>query len=194
MPLSLRSRPAVTSSGRGSAIGPASPGYRSQSWWPRPPGRWPVRRSRSWHRWTAQRCSWTPMSTHGSRLQRGGAPGRLGKQPAARGAQRPDRDALTPSSSLGGTVPVRCGPSPACVSCRDEPQSIGTRRFGPDRRRGDDRVVGGRLAGACWCPHAPSRTGRADEAAAAYDAAIARTANQSEQTFLRRRLDALLAR
>ena len=39
-----------------------------------------------------------------------------------------------------------------------------------------------------------TRTGRVDEAAAAYDAAIARTANQTEQTFLRRRLDALRAR
>ena len=36
-----------------------------------------------------------------------------------------------------------------------------------------------------------TRTGLVDEAAAAYDAAIARTANQTEQTFLRRRLDAL---
>ena len=38
-----------------------------------------------------------------------------------------------------------------------------------------------------------TRTGLVDEATAAYAAAIARTANQAEQAFLRRRLDALRA-
>jgi RNA polymerase sigma-70 factor (ECF subfamily) len=39
-----------------------------------------------------------------------------------------------------------------------------------------------------------TRIGRTDEAAAAYAEAIARTANEAEQAFLRRRLAALRAR